>query len=770
MLPDRTNIVGSTTALGWPFDFWADAARYAVDTWQRTVLYLDVLRQRGNQYHAQMAMTAPNVLEFEVEIIIDGRTMERPVGYALVRIKPPLGVVVDPIKRPFIIVDPRAGQSPGIGGFKPDSEIGAALAAGHPCYFIGFLPRPMHGQTLDDVIVANAIFAEWVGKHHAEAEGKPVLVGNCQAGWQTIMAAASRPELYGPIIIAGAPLSYWAGWRGENPMRYTGGLLGGTWLTALCGDVGAGLFDGSWLIQNFETLNPANTLWSKEYNLYSKIDTEAPRYLSFEKWWGDKVLMGADEMQYIADNLFVGNKLTAGELRMADGTRLDIRNIRSPIIAFCSRGDNITPPPQALGWILDLYADLDDIRAHGQTIIYAIHESIGHLGIFVSGSVARKEHSEFASNIDFIDVLPPGLYEAVLVEKTGEVANANLVVGDYVLRFVARTLDDVRAIVRPDPGDDRKFAAVAHFSDVNKSMYETLWQPLVRMSINEPMAEAIRQAHPLRMKYAVFSDRNPFLKPVENLAAAIRNNREHADERNVFRTMEFAVSHQIVAFLDGYQHMRDAAQEQFFLTAYGSPVVQALAGLPSGEPVRQSVGQDPDQRAFAARRAAELRAHIRDGGLPEACIRSLIYIALPDKTADERAFNFLLKMRKDTGGTMTLASFKDLVRDQFAMLQLDPAEALAAMPELLTKADAESITTRAARLRELAEVTGALSPEAERRLKAVEDIFAKAAEKLRAVGTPAAAKPAARRLAARAPDLDELVPPDRPGRPTEASA
>ena len=75
---------------------------------------------------------------------------------------------------------------------------------------------------------------------------------------------------------------------------------------------------------------------------------------------------------------------------------MDLRSIRSPIIVFCSKADNITPPSQALDWILDLYGSVEDIRAHGQTIIYAVHESIGHLGIFVSGSVAKKEHDEFA--------------------------------------------------------------------------------------------------------------------------------------------------------------------------------------------------------------------------------------------------------------------------------------------------------------------------------------------------------------------------------------
>src|SRR5437879_5835165 len=101
-----------------------------------------------------------------------------------------------------------------------------------------------------------------------------------------MILASLRPELFGPIIIAGAPLSYWAGVHGKNPMRYSGGLLGGSWLTALTSDLGHGKFDGAWLVQNFENQNPANTLWTKQYNLYSKIDTEAPRYLGFERWWG----------------------------------------------------------------------------------------------------------------------------------------------------------------------------------------------------------------------------------------------------------------------------------------------------------------------------------------------------------------------------------------------------------------------------------------------------------------------------------------------------
>ena len=224
-------------------------------------------------------MTVPHVLEYAAELVLDGRNFERPVNYLLVRIIPPPGVKIDMRRRPFVIVDPRAGHGPGIGGFKADSEIGVALQAGHPCYFVGFFPEPMPGQTIEDIGRAEAIFLEKVIALHPQADGKPCVIGNCQAGWAIMMLAAIRPELFGPIIIAGSPLSYWEGVHGKYPMRYSGGLLGGSWMTALTGDLGAGKFDGAWLVQNFESQNPANTLWSKQYNLYSKIDTEAPRYL-----------------------------------------------------------------------------------------------------------------------------------------------------------------------------------------------------------------------------------------------------------------------------------------------------------------------------------------------------------------------------------------------------------------------------------------------------------------------------------------------------------
>lgn len=49
-------------------------------------------------------------------------------------------------------------------------------------------------------------------------------------------------------------------------------------MTRLGSDLGNGRFDGTWLVSNFESLNPANTYWSKYYKLFSNVDRETPAF------------------------------------------------------------------------------------------------------------------------------------------------------------------------------------------------------------------------------------------------------------------------------------------------------------------------------------------------------------------------------------------------------------------------------------------------------------------------------------------------------------
>jgi hypothetical protein len=143
------HVAGLTAKPISPWDVWT--VRYAVDFAQRSVLFWDTLRQRGNNFVERTRQGLPPVLHFDYEMVLDGRTLERPVNYALVRIIPPEGVTVDARRRPYIIIDPRAGHGPGIGGFKDDSQVGVALRDGHPVYFVIFFPEPEPGQTFGSV-------------------------------------------------------------------------------------------------------------------------------------------------------------------------------------------------------------------------------------------------------------------------------------------------------------------------------------------------------------------------------------------------------------------------------------------------------------------------------------------------------------------------------------------------------------------------------------------------------------------------------------------
>lgn len=670
-------------------DLAGEALHYAIDAWQRAILTLNVLRQGANQSQDHAEHGKPPVLSFAYDVVLDGMTLDRPSNYLLLRIRPEQGLAVDPRKRPFIIVDPRAGHGPGISGFKPDSQIGHVLRTGHPCYFIGFRPEPVPGQTLEDVGYAEARFIDKVIHLHPEASGKPCVIGNCQAGWAVMALGAVIPDLMGPLIIAGSPLSYWAGLKGQNPMRYAGGLLGGTWMTALASDLGNGRFDGAHLVSNFERLDPANTYWKKPYNLFSKVDTEENRYLEFEKWWRGFFLLNAQEIQTIVDDLFVGNKLASGQMYSRSGYRIDLRNIRSPILVFASYGDNITPPPQALGWILDLYQSVDDIRSREQTIVYNLHHDIGHLGIFVSGKVARKEVSEFIENIDLVELLPPGLYELVLEKRDEQAPGADLTAGDFVARFEEREMNDIRALVGHDPEEDLCFATAARVSEINLGLYLSFVGPVVRGLVNEHTAAWLRALHPARQWNYWLSDKNPWMAPVRGLAESARQGRQPVDEDNPFLKIQNAIADQVVHTLDSYRDWRDAASEMVFRSIYGAPWLQAAVGLraPGARPLRLSETHDDAYQADVEKRFERIKALVETGGTSVAVCRMMMFIGRGAKAggADERAYRAFMRLRSELPESerTPIAEIRAMVRDQALLMRLDEAGALAALPKLL---------------------------------------------------------------------------------------
>jgi pimeloyl-ACP methyl ester carboxylesterase len=606
-----------------PWQLLDSGARYAVDFAQRSVLFWDTLRQRGNNFIEHERQGLPPVLRFDHETVMDGRSLERPVNYALLRIVPPKGVTVDAARRPYVIIDPRGGHGPGIGGFKDDSQVGVALRAGHPVYFVIFFPEPEPGQTLIDVCNAEREFVRRVRDLHPRSP-KPAIVGNCQAGWAAMMLAAANPEDTGPIVVVGAPMSYWGGaWsegEGDNPMRYAGGLLGGTWLASLTSDLGAGKFDGAWLVQNFEYLNPANTFWNKYYHVFANVDTEPSRFLEFERWWGGYFLMNREEIEWITQNLFVGNKLWSGTVKAGPGHALDLREIKAPIVLFASMGDNITPPQQAFNWVADVYGSTDEIKARGQVIVGLMHEQVGHLGIFVSGGVARKEHAQIVSVLKSIEALPPGLYGMQIAERKDGAGNA------YDVNFIELRLEEVVArLNRFERADEKPFEAANVVAEFNQRAYELFGRPLVNLVADEYVARLSREFHPLRLQRWAISDLNPWLWWLAPAAQAVKAQRQAVAADDPLRKLESIGSDVVTASLDCFRGLRDAAAESAFFQIYGTLFAFYLGDERVGKPRPKLV--DPREIPFVKQ---ALRS-IAQGGYAEALARVAYLLAYKDE-------------------------------------------------------------------------------------------------------------------------------------------
>ena len=680
-----------------PAKFWRDWYDYAVDTAQRSILFWDTLRLRGNEFVERGVAGLPPVLQFEYETVVDGRKLARPVNYALVRIVPPQGVTVNPKWRPYLIIDPRAGHGPGIGGFKDDSQVGVALRAGHPVYFVLFFRDPEPGQTLLDVCEAEKMFVRKVRELHPHSR-KPAIVGNCQGGWAAMMLAAADPDDTGPIVINGAPMSYWGGaWQeggGDNPMRYAGGMLGGTWLASMTSDLGDGVFDGAHLVQNFENLNPANTYWDKYYHLFANIDSEPPRFLEFERWWGGFYLMNKEEIEWITHNLFVGNKLWSGETKAHGGKVFDLRNIRAPIVLFASMGDNITPPQQAFNWVADVYGSTDEIKSRGQVIVGLLHQSVGHLGIFVSGKVAKKEYTQIFSVLQSIEALPPGLYGM----KIRDVKGRNGAV-EYQVEFEEHRLEDIVArLNRFDRADEKPFEAAAAVSDFNQRAYELFAQPLVQKTANKYTAQLRRHFHPLRLQRWAMSDLNPWTAWLGPAAQTVKANRKSVDQDNAALKVEKTISASLSASLEYYRAVRDAASEAMFFLTYGNVFSLFMADKRAAEEALVHPIADARELPFVQ----EALASISEGGYPEALARVACLLARKGELmllSRLQQKHELMTEYRDLLPAMAPDQWRRVRGEQEIIVRYEPEQALATLPKLLAKKeDREKLLTLVRRL------------------------------------------------------------------------
>src|SRR5690606_19118849 len=276
----------------------------------------------------------------------------------------------------------------------------------------------------------------------------------------------------------------------------------------------------------------------------------------------------------------------------------------------CSSGDNIVPPQQALNWISDIYPNDLALHASGHTIVYLAHADIGHLGIFVSGAVARREHHEMIGAVAAIKALPPGLFE-MLIEDLPPAADG---APDYRVRFEARKIAD---ILNDDPDgreDECELALVDRVSDVNSTLYEWFIRPWLSQVINEQAAEATRRLHPFQLQQVAWCSLNPLMYWVPAAATIAQQQRRPADADNPLFGWQQLWDEGIRHSLDLFRDTRDASVEFLFHLAYGA--LSIYTG-------KKSVGlPPPDKNSMLT----QLRDELTRGGVIDAAIRILLIL------------------------------------------------------------------------------------------------------------------------------------------------
>jgi hypothetical protein len=439
------------------------------------------------------------------------------------------------------------------------------------------------------------------------------------------------------------------------------------------------VFDGAHLVSNFEQLNPGRNFFGKYYDLFAAPEKTRKSFLEFEKWWGGFHFLNEQEIHWIVENLFIGNKLSRHEANIEPGRPIDLKAIRSPIIVFASRGDNITPPQQALNWIVDTYADEHEIKIRGQRIIYMVHDKVGHLGIFVSSSIAKKEHAEVTSTMKTIEALAPGLYEMTIDDQIGEGIEAR-----FTVSFHERKITDILAIDDNDRTDERDFAAVERFSELGTELYELWARPLVQSWVTPQVAGLLKATHPARVTRAMFGDANPLMKGVPEQAKTIAAARQQANPDNPFLFAEKLWAASVENAFDAFRDFRDAMYELTFFGVYSSPAMLRLGEKFAFERTRK----DPKALRFLPEVQSVL-LNIDRGGFEEAVIRMLILMAESRATVRRDRLERSAKVLGHDEPFASLGADKRaaLIHEQSLIAEFERDRATETLPELLPEMD-----------------------------------------------------------------------------------
>ena len=392
-------------------DLWRDASPPA-RLGQRSILFWDTLRQRGNNWIEHEKAGKPPLLHFEWEMIADARGFERPELRPRAhhssrggrnRIGPP-AVRHRPARRPW----------PGHRRLQAGLPGRRCTKAGHPGLLRDLLPEPVPGRRWPTSRRRRVEFLRIIAARHPKTR-KPVVIGNCQGGWACMLVGAFEPDL-GPIVINGAPMSYWAGNDGENPMRYAGGMLGGLWPAPRQRPRRRAV---RWREPRRQLREP-----QPGQHVLRQLTRFSPRSTPSRSASWSSSAGGAASSSWTGRRSSGSSKTCSSETSSRPARRNGLKGGRS-ISVPSARRSSCSPArrqhhPAAAGLQLGRghlsdHRGPEGERAGDRRPAQERRPS----RIFVSGQVAKREHTQIVDVLDYIEHLPPGLRDGDRADGNG---------------------------------------------------------------------------------------------------------------------------------------------------------------------------------------------------------------------------------------------------------------------------------------------------------------------------------------------------------------
>jgi len=334
---------------------------------------------------------------------------------------------------------------------------------------------------------------------------------------------------------------------------------------------------------------------------------------------------------------------------------------------------------QAFNWVADLYGSTEEIKARGQVIVALTHGDIGHLGIFVSGKVAKKEYTQIFNVLETIEALAPGLYGMSIKEVKGSDGKT-----EYDVSLKEHRLEEAVEHFNPSfqREDEKPFKAVAAVSEFNQRAYELFVQPYVQLTSNETTARLLRDFHPLRFERWAFSDLNPWLAALGPVADTVRASRARADDVEPWRDVERRGSELLSASLDYYRAVRDAGVEALFFSVYANLLGLHDFGHQQEHGEDRATSADPRSMPFVR----EALATIGHGGYDEAVARTAFLLApkgQPLPLSRIETVRELAKEYADYLPTLPPADWRRIRGEQEIIATFEPERAIETLPDLL---------------------------------------------------------------------------------------